>query len=778
MSEKIEIYYVLSSLSRKAGGLFESVRGLRYGVEAAGNCTVGVFGVNDEHTLEDITKWGDSKPAVFPSLGLPLFAYSPKLIKAVACGDQDLVHTHGIWTSHPLATLAWHKKTRGPYLVSPRGMLENWVLRRSVVKKQVANFLYGREHLNMAACIHALCDAEAASIRKYGLKNPIATIPNAVTLPNLSVDVTIPESPQFQALHKQGLSILLFLSRITKKKGLQNLLQAWHKLGDDNKNWVLAIAGWDEHGHEWELRRLVHELGLPLSDYSSTITDSSPVSMNGGVVFLGPQFGQSKNACFAHADAFVLPSFSEGMPMAVLEAWAFGKPVLITEQCNLPEGYNCGAALRIELDTKQLASSLLDLFAMSQHDRQCMGLRGRKLVEENFSWDVVGKRMYETYRWILGGGVKPGFASYPTQDCGRSQNRIFFLSQFPPPYHGLSNATQTLFSSAISQKYAFQKCNMMRWSSTPKVIFATIFARSDLFYLTNSQTVVGNLRDLILVAIVALRRKKIVVHLHGGYYKRLYTDRFGPLQKWGNRLLFRSVDKAVVLGHSLRNMFEDVLPAEKVVVVHNCVASDSLIDNMAFANKVEALKAKSNLTVLYLSNFILEKGWFEVLKVASLCKGGPSKVHFLFVGQFYSRKDNYLFFDFVKENRLEKCVEYRGVVFGESKTAILRESDVFILPTRYSREGQPLSIIEAMGNGLAVICTPHSGIPDLVTDGVNGFFLEQQDTAGMKSALDKLFGDRELLARMAVSNRNRVFREFTQERYILGIENVFDQVIG
>ncbi len=116
------------------------------------------------------------------------------------------------------------------------------------------------------------------------------------------------------------------------------------------ETWRLVIAGWDDRGHEASLKQLCRELGLPFSDITAgAIGESFPDERNGAsVVFAGPAFGASKRRLYEIADAFILPSHSEGLPMAVLEAWAAGLPVLMTEACNLPEGLEVAAAIRID----------------------------------------------------------------------------------------------------------------------------------------------------------------------------------------------------------------------------------------------------------------------------------------------------------------------------------------------------------------------------------------------------------------------------------------------
>jgi glycosyltransferase involved in cell wall biosynthesis len=125
-------------------------------------------------------------------------------------------------------------------------------------------------------------------------------------------------------------------------------------------------------------------------------------------VFLGPRFGVEKNECYRCCDAFILPSLSEGLPMTVLEAWAHAKPVLMTPECNLPEGFQANAALRIGTASKEIAAGLKQLVDMSDHDRIEMGDRGRALVTAKFSWPRIGEQMRAVYEWVLGGGSPPG----------------------------------------------------------------------------------------------------------------------------------------------------------------------------------------------------------------------------------------------------------------------------------------------------------------------------------------------------------------------------------
>jgi poly(glycerol-phosphate) alpha-glucosyltransferase len=128
-----------------------------------------------------------------------------------------------------------------------------------------------------------------------------------------------------------------------------------------------------------------------------------------GVEVIGPVFGPDKTATFLAASAFVLPSYSEGLPMAALEAMAHRLPCLLSAACNIPEAFAAGAALPAEPEPTALVAALRQLFTLSPAERTAMGELGHALVARQFSWTHVAEQTGELYRWILGGGDRPGF---------------------------------------------------------------------------------------------------------------------------------------------------------------------------------------------------------------------------------------------------------------------------------------------------------------------------------------------------------------------------------
>lgn len=413
------VAFVTASISRKAGGLYESVRRLAQSMSGP-TMQVQAFALEDDETGKDRGSWDPVGVRVFKVIGPRRFGFAPRMGGALVRSGAQLAMVHGLWMYPSVATNIWHARTRRPYIVHPHGMLETWALRSSSLSKRLAAGLYQANHLRNAACIRALCPAEMESIRAYGFRGPVCVIPNGVDLPDNGCGV--PGETDMGSvvgrLKANGRKVLLYLGRIHPKKGLPGLVRGWAEVRRTDAarcgEWVLAIAGWDQHGHEKNLERLAAELGVRSADCREGDCDGSAVSGRGcELVFVGAQYGKDRARCYCDCEAFVLPSFSEGLPMAVLEAWATEKPVLITAECNLPEGFTAGAAIPIASAGSEseaatnVAAALRQLLSLSSHERAEMGRAGRALVATRFSWANVASEMKSVCAWVAGEGPKP-----------------------------------------------------------------------------------------------------------------------------------------------------------------------------------------------------------------------------------------------------------------------------------------------------------------------------------------------------------------------------------
>lgn len=382
----MKVGLVTASVSRKGGGIQEVVRRSALELHHRGS-NVSVFGLGDDHLHEDHESWRPVVVSVFQPRGYRPFGYAPDLLPALRSAAPDVLHNHGLWMYPSVVSVQWSKLTHRPYLTSVHGMLDPWAVTHSYWKKKLASMVYEQRHLTQAACLHALCSEEADAIRRYGLSNPLCVIPFGIDLPLLAHE---------EATRQE--KVLLFLGRLHPKKGLANLLLAWQRIQHEPTpaaaGWELWIAGWDQGNHERELRTYVAAHGLESS-----------------VRFLGPKFGHDKEVLLRSVGAFVLPSFSEGLPVSILEAWAYGLPVVMTKACNLSQGFSIGAAICIDATATGITRGLLDLMALSSDDRTTMGARGRQLVKQQFSWSSYADQMSSVYAWISGAGPRPDCVS-------------------------------------------------------------------------------------------------------------------------------------------------------------------------------------------------------------------------------------------------------------------------------------------------------------------------------------------------------------------------------
>jgi glycosyltransferase involved in cell wall biosynthesis len=295
----------------------------------------------------------------------------------------SVLHLHNLWTgmsripnqlrsSHGIATV-----------ISPHGALQQWALRKSRWKKAIALALYERNNLHNAACFHAVGEKEIADIRDFGLRQPIAVITNGISTDWL-------ESAGAGAAFRQqfgiapGRRILLFLSRITPKKGLPLLLEALEFIQPAFPDWCLVIAGADEFGHQAEVEAQIRQRGLVEA-----------------VIMPGPLFGQAKRDAFAAAELFVLPSYSEGAPIVILEALGAGVPVLATKASPWPQLVSHGCGWWTEITVDAIVEALREACAQTPDRLKQMGAQGKELVATRFTWRQAAGKTIELYEWLL-----------------------------------------------------------------------------------------------------------------------------------------------------------------------------------------------------------------------------------------------------------------------------------------------------------------------------------------------------------------------------------------
>jgi glycosyltransferase involved in cell wall biosynthesis len=287
----------------------------------------------------------------------------------------DALHLHSVFLWPTSAAARAAERAGVPYVLSPRGMLVPELIRARGRWRKIAWLaLAERRTIERAAALHATSALEAADAARLGFSlPPVAIVANGID-PEPWDGIAAALSPRVRAV-VEGPPFLLFLGRLSWKKGLDRLIPAMAALPGA----MLAIAGNDEEG----LRPTLERLSLGAAN----------------IAFLGAVHGADKAALLHRAAALVLPSRSENFGNVILEAWAAGRPVAVTPEVGLASTVaETGAGIVLEGNLGEALGALLGDPARLD----AMGRRGAEAVRERFTWEVVAREMEGIYERIAG----------------------------------------------------------------------------------------------------------------------------------------------------------------------------------------------------------------------------------------------------------------------------------------------------------------------------------------------------------------------------------------
>jgi poly(glycerol-phosphate) alpha-glucosyltransferase len=386
--EGVTVIELVSSISPESFGLGYAALNLAAALNRAGTNTI-LVSVDQENVANNACECAGfprERLICGPLVGPSRFRFSPLLIRRLSRTpghNRIILHMHGMWTYVSRVAGALRDLWRCPLVLSPHGSLELYALAMSSVKKMLAMRLYEQRNVMTASLLSALSNQEQESIRAFGYAGRIAIIPNGVMR---AVQCSEGEIADFRIRHSiaPGMRVVLFLSRIARKKNLPLLLGTFARNLKLRPDWVLLIAGSDEDGHLREVRELVRELGIEAS-----------------VRMIGSVSGKEKACAFTSAAVFALPSHSEGLPIAVLEAMEYGKPVLVTDGWALPVTTLSNFGWRVPGKEDTYGVALLDAMNRSDDELKSMGCAGRALVRENFEWDSIARQATSLYASVL-----------------------------------------------------------------------------------------------------------------------------------------------------------------------------------------------------------------------------------------------------------------------------------------------------------------------------------------------------------------------------------------
>ena len=341
---------------------------------------------------------------------------------------------------------------------------------------------------------------------------------------------------------------------------------------------------------------------------------------------------------------------------------------------------------------------------------------------------------------------------------------ILLIGPFPEPLSGVSIANQVVNEvlsedsqfevDLINTSYSIFDEEIGKFSFKKAFFYLTLnlnilkIFKHKIIYITPGQTFYGILKYGFFIILGSVFRKELIIHVHGNYLGKEYQS-----LKGFKRVLFYFLvsrfTKGIVLSNSLKHNLTPFLEDKNIFSLPN-FAQDYLY-------KEDKKFVKDELRIFYLSNLMKEKGIFCLLNALKNLEKNNIIYKAKIAGnidQKYSKEILNLFTEL-------KNTEYIGIVNGDDKKNLLEWGNVFVLPTFYKMEGQPISILEAMATENLVVTTNHAGIPDIFKDKVNGYLVKKNSIKSIQDILTYIATNKSEIEKIATYNKEYFLDNFT-----------------
>jgi glycosyltransferase involved in cell wall biosynthesis len=363
--------------------------------------------------------------------------------------------------------------------------------------------------------------------------------------------------------------------------------------------------------------------------------------------------------------------------------------------------------------------------------------------------------------------------------------KIIFIGGTPPPYHGVTISNKRILDSKISDIFNIFHLDtsdhrnvdnlgkldltniLLAVKNFVTLIFKILKLKPDLLYLPISQNI-AYLRDgMFILLSKCFGRPKVVIHLRGSYFRKYYDKSNWIIRKFID-LTVKKADTAIVLGHSLKYIFDGWVKNCKVIPNGTDFSPD--ISKKKFGNS-------NNIIIGYLSNLRERKGVLDIIEAINILinKYNHKNVKIKFAGPWRDEKFKCKVLEYIKNNKLDKYVEFVGFIVGKDKENFLLKSDIFLFPSW--DEGHPNVILEAMAAACPVISSKSVGaIPETVIDGKTGLLVEKQNPKAITEAIIYLIENPEKRKEMGLAGRKRFEKNYTLDKNINNLIKVFEEV--
>jgi len=358
----------------------------------------------------------------------------------------------------------------------------------------------------------------------------------------------------------------------------------------------------------------------------------------------------------------------------------------------------------------------------------------------------------------------------------------------PPPYHGSIMMFKALMESPLREQFRLIRLDISDHRDLENIgrldlenvrlgvrhalaCYRTLKREQpEIVYVPVAMNPLAFFRDSLFLHLARAHGRRLVVHAHGGYFGEFYRTAPAPLRAY-IRWSLRGVDAAVVHGEALRMMFDGLLPLERVWPVPNGI--EGIPEHLRAPTRPDRTP-----TVLYLGSLMETKGFLDAMAAAALVAREVPGARFVIAGAYVQPTDREKAGRLLQDPGIRAVVELPGVVSGDARFQLMINADVFVFPSYYPIEGQPVVLLEAMSAGLPVVTTDQGAIRDTIVDGQTGYLVPKRDPAAIARRVVELLRDEPLRQRMGAAGRRRFEERYRIESYGLGMARVFEAVFS
>lgn len=272
-------------------------------------------------------------------------------------------------------------------------------------------------------------------------------------------------------------------------------------------------------------------------------------------------------------------------------------------------------------------------------------------------------------------------------------------------------------------------------------------------------------RKIPFIYMASWMRKPIINHIHGADFYKFYINA-SKKKKKKIKKIYGKCTMLIALSAEWKERLSLIVPADKIRIIENY----SIFHEDALE---ERLNKECNNMVLFLGELGYRKGCYDIPEVTEKVLKEIPEVKFV-LGGTGSPKDEAMIKKLFKDKGISDNVIFPGWVRGEQKDRLLREADVFFLPSY--NEGMPMSVLDAMGYGLPIVGTDVGGVSKIVHDGENGYCYKPKDTDGFANGIIELLKDDKKRRNAMRESVSIVKKGYSLEFHLNMLEKVYEEV--